>query len=313
MRDTQLIFVEGLTGSGKSTTAQWLCHLLEANRVPVTWYHELDMDHPVCNYGDAERASRSAAACEAFHAESRARWRAFAETVGRERRVHLFDGSLLQVPLYSLQTAMCGDDVVTRHVREVEQIVAPLEPVVVFLRYADTGAAFERICSVRPGFEEYVLGHVRTTPYGRAHGVSDRSDLVALLDAQAALAHSLLGASRLATREIEIDEARWDDYRSDIAAFLSLAGDGRQPAVDLTGLPGRYMDADSKLEMVIEADAAGLFIQGSGTRLLARAADTFDIEGISVELTFERHAGRAARILCAARVTDFGRVWVRQE
>ena len=311
MRDTRLVFVEGLTGSGKSTSAQWLCRLLESNGLPVTWYHELDMHHPVVRYNDVERTARSPEACDAFHAESRGRWNDFVAAATDGARVSIFDGSLLQVPLYSMLTAMCGGDAVTRHVDDVERIVSPLKPVLIFLGHADMVSAFDRTCALRPGFEQYVLEQVATTPYGRQNGVADRAGLLRLLLEQRALARRLMGTRRMDVLDIEVDEARWDDYRTTMAGFVGVPGGAQPPMVDLSGLPGRYLDAESN-EMVVDVDGRGLFLQPSGTRLLARRADAFDIEGLSVELTFEREGDVAARILCAARVTDFGTVWVRQ-
>ena len=43
----RLALVEGLPGSGKSTTAQWLAHQAERQAQPVRWIHEGEWPHPV--------------------------------------------------------------------------------------------------------------------------------------------------------------------------------------------------------------------------------------------------------------------------
>ncbi len=55
MRQTKLILVEGLPGSGKSTTAHALARLLAGRRVPVRWWYEEEINHPV--YAFRDRAS----------------------------------------------------------------------------------------------------------------------------------------------------------------------------------------------------------------------------------------------------------------
>ncbi|MGZ4107406.1 MAG: hypothetical protein ACXVDE_06690 [Tumebacillaceae bacterium] len=53
MRDTQLILVEGIPGSGKSTNSRFLSIQMERNGRPVTWYHEIAKKHPTCYLQEA--------------------------------------------------------------------------------------------------------------------------------------------------------------------------------------------------------------------------------------------------------------------
>jgi adenylate kinase family enzyme len=46
MFDTKLIILDGLPGSGKSTTAQWLELQLQRNGFDAQWYWEGDVPHP---------------------------------------------------------------------------------------------------------------------------------------------------------------------------------------------------------------------------------------------------------------------------
>src|SRR5262249_32067559 len=146
MRDTRLILIEGLPGSGKSTTAQWLCHLLEGSGVAARWFHEQDTHHPVYRYDELQAAARrSASDCGAYHAHARVRWSRLAGRLTGGGDIPLLDGSFLQTPLVSMQLAGCDAAAISAHVREVERLVSAARPTLILLRQADTAAAFERM------------------------------------------------------------------------------------------------------------------------------------------------------------------------
>ena len=47
MINTKLILVDGITGSGKSTTAQFIARQLEKNGIKARWYNELEIGNPL--------------------------------------------------------------------------------------------------------------------------------------------------------------------------------------------------------------------------------------------------------------------------
>ena len=47
MINTKLIFVDGIGGSGKSTTAHFIARQMEKNNIKAQWFHENEDDHPL--------------------------------------------------------------------------------------------------------------------------------------------------------------------------------------------------------------------------------------------------------------------------
>lgn len=47
MLNSKLILIDGITGSGKSTTTQFLASQLKENDIKVKWYHETQTIHPL--------------------------------------------------------------------------------------------------------------------------------------------------------------------------------------------------------------------------------------------------------------------------
>ena len=48
--NTKLVVIDGLPGSGKTPTAQWLELQLRRNQVDARWLHEADIPHPLWWY-----------------------------------------------------------------------------------------------------------------------------------------------------------------------------------------------------------------------------------------------------------------------
>src|SRR5262245_20350008 len=98
MRETRMIFVDGLPGSGKSTTAAHVAGELEQLGIPCRLLREREADHPLNVGGDLHPSGRTTGArmfaeytVGSFVDESLARWSAFgAEAMGSDC-VHVLD------------------------------------------------------------------------------------------------------------------------------------------------------------------------------------------------------------------------------
>jgi thymidylate kinase len=300
----RLVLFEGLPGSGKSTTAQWLCHLLEARGVTAAWYHEQDAHHPVYNYEELQAATRSGpAACEAYHAAARYRWRELATSAAG---VTILDSSFLQSPITSMLLAASGRDAIASHIAETEGIVASLAPLLIVLRHADPPEALEYLRASRgPWFDAFMRDIVRDTPY----------TFLDLLRDHAVMLDGLVPGVEMPALHLDVRTLGWTGCRRAIADVFGLTAIDIHPAAaDPARFTGRYRDADSDQELVVAADGRGLFLEATGTRLLPRRGATFELEGLSIELTFEngtRPDGVAERMRCAARLPNIGPLWVR--
>ena len=98
MRDTRLIFVDGLPGAGKSTTAEYVTRELEQRGIPCRLLREREPDHPLNVGGEWHPSGRTTGArmfaeytVGAFVEESLARWSAFATQALVSERVNVLD------------------------------------------------------------------------------------------------------------------------------------------------------------------------------------------------------------------------------
>ena len=195
MGGTRLIVIEGMIGSGKTTTAtrvgDWLARRGESVRV----FCEGAADHPIRT--GAEDRLRAAAGLQAGPGGTgdagdagrhgvypAAQWRRLAERCLRGRQTIIAESSFLQ---NSVMPAFI-DGAPARTVKEIfTQIVrqaAPARPLLVYLRPADIAAAIARIHRTRGDpWSSRNVAFVENSPWARRRSLHGQDAVVKLYQA----------------------------------------------------------------------------------------------------------------------------------
>jgi hypothetical protein len=286
---TRLVLIEGLPGSGKSTTAQWVARQLERQGRAAEWFYEMQKPHPVTG---AVRASH--ASWQAYFTDRLASWAAFTAARRSADTVTVLEGALLQDPIVILRRRDVAPAVITAFVEKVAEFVQPLDPALVYLAQPAPGEAFRATCARRGAW--WTLFHIARfdgSPYARARGLAGLDGLVHYWREHTALSDRL--AERLPFRRLLVDprQGDWPWRRRAIGGFLGLPAMTDEPVAgaDLAGLAGAYRrreGAGARELSVVLRDGA-LELDGflwPGQRLLPRGGTVFDLEGWPFTLTF---------------------------
>jgi thymidylate kinase len=294
-KGTRLILVEGIPGSGKSSTAQWLARRLPGAR----WWYEEALGHPVYAFRDGDElggfvrellAGRHAPLVDAALAQ----WRRFVEATAAGDEVVLVDGCLYGYLTWSLFPQDLPEPEIAAYVAAVEAILRPLDPRLLYLRRPDVAGTLEALTAARgQAMRRAYVERSTGAPYSRRRGYDGFDGMVAFWRDYQAFTDRLFDASPL-TR-LRVDDGDWASRHGRIGEWLDLPALA-EPSIDPARYVGRYGDARVVLEGgdLLAIDLPG---QWPRVRLVPLGADAFDLESLPHRLVIGHEA---ARLECAA-------------
>ena len=324
MRQTRLVLFEGIPGSGKSTTGQFLARHLADRGISARWWYEEEAGHPVWLFDDRDSLQHlldrlSGGDVSGVVSDALDRWRQFAQAQQGADAVALLDSSFLGYLTWTLFPADVPAAEIRAYLAEVERIVSPLDPCLVYFRQRDVGASLRRLLDRRGGgIESFYIARVAESAYGRRNGLHGFDGLAAFWTAYREFADDAVAAAGFPTLVIETDAGDWMTYQHRLLAFLEMphaAADIGSPG-DLARFVGIYRERESgddgACEIRIEDGSLYLIDMPHvwpRTRLLPKTHDTFDVESFPYETTFTSDAaGKVTTMAITGPPTAFRQV-----
>ena len=218
---TRLVIIEGIMGSGKSTTARWIAARLQAAGLRALAITERVDPHPVRGTDGLEHWFQPwlDVTAQGLADRSLRKWRSFVADAQAAETIHTLDGQLFHGDLTNLFLMEATPAVIAKYCKSVSEIVRPLAPLLIYFYQADVERAIRTIAAERG--EEWVKYQVDwklQAPYSRRLGLSGLDGLVALYKDYRALTDELY--LRLDFPKLAIDNSQqaWETYYQQIHA-----------------------------------------------------------------------------------------------
>jgi len=225
-----MIFVDGLPGSGKSTTAEYVASELERRGIPYRLLHERQPDHPL-NVGGALHPSGSTTGARmfaeytvgSFVAESLIRLNAFAKETLRAEHICILDSYPFQNSLRILLQMNADPVTLARYQSSVEQAAADLDPVLIYFDPGDAEQAFRVIAEARgPTWTAYAIAVITECPYATSRRLQGLDGALAILKSYKLVVDESVARFRFPKLVLSGCHLRWPDCHAKIREFLRL-------------------------------------------------------------------------------------------
>ena len=216
---TQLIFIEGLPGSGKSSLAEWLCQHINAQGTPSTWIPELERGHPVI-----DKATMRTASASGYGDRCIARWAAFSDAVQRleSSSIIILDACLFQSTVRFLVEYERDADEVDRYLPAVEGCLAPISTRIIYLTQTDATEYLETELVRRKGFETVsrIASYSESTPYAVSRGLEGFAALKSLYAEYRIVCDSMIRNSKLPVLALDVMRLSESEVRQQVSSQL---------------------------------------------------------------------------------------------
>lgn len=226
MSAARLVLIEGMIGSGKSTTATWIENWLSRRGEDARAFLELDEDHPIRTRAvDRLRAASAPGSGNALADDpgvyAAGQWRRLAERCAGGQRTAILDGTFLQNSVMPAFIDGAPAEEVTEVFTEILRQAAPAEPFLVYLRPTDLAAAVARVHRSRgQSAMARNVGFVENSPWARRRNVRGPGAVVELYRAWEAFVDVLYDRYPFPKLLVTDPQRDWPAARARIGAAI---------------------------------------------------------------------------------------------
>ncbi|MDM0030275.1 hypothetical protein [Variovorax saccharolyticus] len=222
-----LVIIEGIMGSGKSTTMRFVAKALEDAGRPALAVHERADPHPVRATDELQHWFEPwrESTAEQLAARAISRWRSFAQTVRLGAAVPVLDGQLFHGDLTNLFLMEASFYEIAAYCESLAQLVGPLQPLVVHLRQESVERAVRTVCAERgEAWVKYQVDWKLKGPYAVRRNLVGLDGLIALYQDYRLMTDALFDRLTLDKMVIENSERDWARYNQQVLERLGLEG-----------------------------------------------------------------------------------------
>src|SRR5574341_1783072 len=224
MDRSRLIFVEGIMGSGKSTTARWLARLFHRAGIPARPVPEA-RPHPTNVFRTLPHWKQPSLDLTAddLTTRSSANWQVFVAQALSDPHIFVFDGQLFHGDFTCLFLMACPPQVLHQYMQTVLKLAQSLHPMIIYCYQADVAQALDRTGAKRG--QRWVESQVAwkvASPYGQQRGLVGIDGWKQLYRDYRQLTDMCLQTLPIPKIAIETSAGEWSSYQTRICTFLDL-------------------------------------------------------------------------------------------
>lgn len=218
---SKLILIEGLPGSGKTSTAEKISSWLTDRQNPSIWWREEDWEHPA-----TPRNLRKTANTDGFPDRCILYWEKFASRTLHAREIRILEGSAFQSTIRFMLEYLITHPVILEYVRRFDGVVAAANPLLIYLQPVDPVNYLKTFVYPTRG-EEWITKvstYLSNTPCGRKHGWKGLQGMTEFWLLYRDLCEKAMGELTMPILKVDIDGKGWESVLDKIFSWLEPQG-----------------------------------------------------------------------------------------
>lgn len=150
-------------------------------------------------------------------------WRQFVKQVRESDEAHIIESHLLQDTVRILFQNNLEEARIIDFVEEIEDIIKPLNPALLYFHQQDANRSIRKIWKRRgDAWKKWFIDSDIQTPYVKASGLTGEVGVIKLWSDYQSFTNQLFGRYQFRKLSIENSAGEWDDYHQRILDFLDL-------------------------------------------------------------------------------------------
>ncbi len=214
----QLILVDGLPGSGKSTAAQFIAAHLQKSNIPSKWYIEEDADHPV----HSRQFKRKHVSRNDFADKCLQNWYNFAQTVIKSNQIIILDGSIFQSSVRFLLEYDSSIHDIKMYFSKFEDIIFKLDPLLIYFYQSNVDAFLRKTIEMRGSeWSSKVENYITSTPYAIRNNLQGIEGHISFWESYRIICDDLFNTTKITKMSFENSARNWKSYYQEIKEYLN--------------------------------------------------------------------------------------------
>jgi hypothetical protein len=206
----KLAILEGIMGSGKSTATRNIARRLEESGIAAIGITEGVNPHPIRFDWDEPWSEMSPADVARSQI---AKWHSYVASSRALERISIVDGQLFHGNLTALLLLEADKDTIAAYCRAIVAVIAPLRPLLIYLRQDDVDHAIRMVAAQRgETWVDYQVNWKLQSPYATRCGLAGLDGLIVLYRDYRALTDQLFADLEIPKISIETSRQEWAVY-----------------------------------------------------------------------------------------------------
>jgi len=225
MSKVKLVIISGMSGVGKSSTAQKLAALCKSEQINHTWYHEEMDNHPIrwadggeFSVGPIETREGMARNLEDMYQ----RWEKLVNQMKKQDGLHIMEGCLFQAIIrYFFHSPLTRGEVMDYY-HKVFEILEPLSPHIIFLYRPNVEESFKKAFKIRGERWKNIILDSEDEYYFKSHEYKGEESVYLMEADYQNFAGEIFDSYKGHKLKVDTSGEKWKLYMDTISHFLDI-------------------------------------------------------------------------------------------